>query len=162
MSAPYQPVALKRFPARRDRVTAEGRYWKRFRNPVSHKQNGPVTCIHFAKSDPYNFAVTSSSRVLIYSPKTNDCKHTISSFKDVAYSAQLRADGKLIAAGGEYPKIRVFEAFSRAVLREYPGHRRAVHVIRCHRKCSMRRWRVSTLELAQETACGQKASLDAR
>jgi U3 small nucleolar RNA-associated protein 15 len=130
MSKPYTPVALKRFPAKRDRVTAEGRYWKRFRNPISHKQNGPVSCIHFSKADPYNFAVTSSSRVLIYSPQSNDCRHAISSFKDIAYSAQFRHDGKLLAAGGEFPKIRVFEAFSRAVLREYSGHRRAVHVVR--------------------------------
>lgn len=39
--AEYRKLALKQFPPRALRETAEGKYWKRFANPVNAQQVGP-------------------------------------------------------------------------------------------------------------------------
>lgn len=36
--AEYRKLALKQYPPRALRETAEGKYWKRFGSPVSHQQ----------------------------------------------------------------------------------------------------------------------------
>ena len=93
--AEYRKLALKQFPPRALRETAEGRYWKQFANPVNAQQvghvfaasqrsgqwleawvrrrhqdehcrflqAGAVSHISFTQQYPYNFAVTSSTRV---------------------------------------------------------------------------------------------------
>ena len=40
--AEYRKLTLKQFPARSLRETAEGKYWKRFRNPVNAQQVRPL------------------------------------------------------------------------------------------------------------------------
>ena len=40
--AEYRKLALKQFPPRALRETAEGKYWKRFANPVNAQQVGQV------------------------------------------------------------------------------------------------------------------------
>lgn len=55
---------------------------------------------------------------------------TISAFKDIAYSASFRFDGKLIAAGGESGIVQVFETKSRTRLRQLKGHSRPVRLVK--------------------------------
>lgn len=40
--AEYRKLTLKQFPARALRETAEGKYWKRFSNPVNAQQVRPL------------------------------------------------------------------------------------------------------------------------
>lgn len=70
-------------------------------------QVGAVTCIDFSPQYPYNFAVTASTRVLIYDAVTRKPRTTLSRFKDKASSGTFRADGKLLVAGGESGIVQV-------------------------------------------------------
>lgn len=53
------------------------------------------------------FAVTSGPRVQIYSARTNRVLKTITRFGDVARSAEIRGDGRLIVAGDDSGKVQV-------------------------------------------------------
>ncbi len=59
---------------------------------------------------PYNYAVTSSTRVIVYDAHTRKPMTTLSRFKDKAYSGTFRIDGKLLVAGGESGIVQVWEA----------------------------------------------------
>lgn len=74
------------------------------------------------------FAVTSGPRVQIYSARTNRVLKTITRFGDVARSAEIRADGRLIVAGDDGGKVQVFDINSRAILRSFQPHRLPAHV----------------------------------
>ena len=128
MSTAYRPVALKVLPRKREHETNEARYWKKFRNPTTQQEAAPVTNISFCPIAPYNIAVTSSTRIKLYSARTNMQLKAFSRFRDVAYSGNFRSDGKLICAGGEDPIVKVFDVGSRAVLRSFKGHTGAVRV----------------------------------
>lgn len=126
----YLKLQVKQFPARSIRETAEGKYWQRFKAPVLAKQFGPVSHIEFCESYPFNFAVTASTRVILYDGLSRQVRRTFSRFKDTAYSGSLRNDGKLLVAGGQNGIVQVFDAGSRSVLRQLKGHSRPVHVTR--------------------------------
>ena len=64
-------------------------------------QVGAVTAVDFSPAYPYDYAVTASTRVLIYDAHTRRPRTTLSRFKDRAYSGAWRADGRLLVAGGE-------------------------------------------------------------
>lgn len=53
------------------------------------------------------FAVTTGPRVQIYSARTNRVLKTITRFSDVARSAEIRADGRLIVAADDGGKVQV-------------------------------------------------------
>ncbi len=109
------------------------------------KEYAAVSSVHFARSDPYDYAVTSGSRVSppqsstqlsqvapllhplqvqVYSGTTNQVTKTISRFREAAYSGCFRDDGKLLAAGTEDGVVKVFDVSSRAILRQCRGHRK--------------------------------------
>ncbi len=77
----------------------------------------------FSPIAPYDFAVTSSTRVQIFSSATHTVTKALSRFKDVAYSASYRSDGRLMVAGGESAQVLVFDLASRAILRTFSGHK---------------------------------------
>lgn len=122
MSTEYKKLSIKKFPRLPDRKTSEARYWSKFKSPILIKEYASVTAIHFSQTAPYDFAVTSSTRVQIYSSKTHSVKKTISRFKDVASSGYIRADGKLVVAGDATGLVQLFDINSRAVLRTMKGH----------------------------------------
>ena len=104
----YQPVQLKKH----HRPTAsahspESRYWRQFKHPVFVKEYAPITSVHFAPSKPHRYAVTAATRVQIYAPRTQKITKTISRFKDVARSGNIRADGKLVVAGDDSGLVQV-------------------------------------------------------
>ncbi|KAL6042734.1 U3 small nucleolar RNA-associated protein 15 [Balamuthia mandrillaris] len=128
MAGQYRKVEIQQFPALPGRDSAEARHWKEFKFPILLKQHAAVTHVEFSPVEPYNCAVTSSTRVQIFSPTTHTITKTISRFKDIAYSASYRGDGKLMVAGGELPDVKIFDLSSRAILRIFKGHIGPVHV----------------------------------
>lgn len=100
-------------------------------NPVNTKHYNKITDIEFSPLDPYDFAVTSSTRVQIYDSLTCSVKKSLSRFPDVAYSGSYRgSDGKVLVAGCEDSKIRVYDLSSRVVLRTLVGHTAPVKTVR--------------------------------
>jgi len=100
-------------------------------NPVNVKHYNKITDIEFSPLDPYDFAVTSSTRVQIYDSTTCSVKKSLSRFPDVAYSGSYRgSDGKVLVAGCEDSKIRVYDLSSRVVLRTLVGHTAPVKSVR--------------------------------
>jgi U3 small nucleolar RNA-associated protein 15 len=103
----YHPVVIKQHPRLASKHNPESRYWRRFRHPVFVKEYAPVTTVHFSPSKPHRYAVTAATRVQIYAPRTQRITKTISRFKDVARSATIRDDGKLVVAGDDTGLIQV-------------------------------------------------------
>eukprot|EP01134_Creolimax_fragrantissima_P004839 CFRG4839T1 len=95
----YKKVTVKRFPQLSQRATAETRYWRKFKFPITVKEYGAVSSISFCAAKPHDFAISSSTRVQVFASNTNKVKKTIARFKDVAYSPHIRDDGKLMVAG---------------------------------------------------------------
>ncbi|KAG6868516.1 hypothetical protein C0993_001617 [Termitomyces sp. T159_Od127] len=125
----YQPVVVKSHPRpSTSKHNAESRYWRQFKHPVFVKEYAPITSIHFSPSKPHRYAVTAATRVQIYAPRTQKITKTISRFKDVARSGNIRPDGKLVVAGDDTGLIQVFDINSRAILRTFDSHKQPVHV----------------------------------
>jgi U3 small nucleolar RNA-associated protein 15 len=98
---------------------------------VNVKHYNKITDIEFSPLAPYDFAVTSSTRVQIYDSNTCSVKKSLSRFPDVAYSGSYRgSDGKVLVAGCEDSKIRVYDLSSRVVLRTLVGHTAPVKTVR--------------------------------
>lgn len=138
--------------------SSESQYWRRFRNPTFIREFAPISHVAFVPA-PNTFvdgddttsttattptsslghtttsqararyAVTSGPRVQIYSARTNRVLKSITRFGDVARSAEIRADGRLIVAGDDSGKVQVFDINSRAILRSFAdAHRLPTHV----------------------------------
>uniref|UniRef100_A0A670JQU1 U3 small nucleolar RNA-associated protein 15 homolog n=1 Tax=Podarcis muralis TaxID=64176 RepID=A0A670JQU1_PODMU len=127
--AEYKPVKVQSFPKLGEKVTKDTSYWKNFKAPIQIKEFGAVNKIDFSPVPPYNYAVTASSRIHIYGRYSQEPIKTFSRFKDVAYCATYRDDGKLLVAGSEEGSIRLFDTSGRAALRQFDGHTKAVHVV---------------------------------
>ncbi|KAG2757311.1 WD40 repeat-like protein, partial [Suillus brevipes Sb2] len=125
----YQPVVVQKHarPATA-KHSPESRYWRQFKHPVFIKEYAPVTSIQFSPSKPHRYAVTAATRVQIYAPRTQKVTKTISRFKDVARSGNIRPDGKLVVAGDDTGLVQVFDINSRAILRTLDSHKQPVHV----------------------------------
>ncbi|ORY29620.1 57.7 kda trp-asp repeats-containing protein [Naematelia encephala] len=125
----YLPLQTLPAPPRtQSTLTPHSRHFHSFRHPLFIKHPSPVTHIQFSPSKPHRFAVTSSTRVLIYAPRTGKVVKTISRFKDTARSGEFRKDGKLVVAGEDSGAVQVFDVSSRAVLRSFKEHNQPVHV----------------------------------
>jgi len=108
----YQPVVVKKYPhISSSKSNYDSRYWRQYRHPVFIKEYAPVTSIHFSPSKPHRYAVTAATRVQIYAPRTQKVTKTISRFKDVARSGNIRSDGKLVVAGDDTGLVQVLSCF---------------------------------------------------
>lgn len=87
------------------------------------KSYAPITHLSFSPTSPHRYLVTSGTRLQIYSPKTNRVVKTISRFKEVARSGEIRGDGKLCIAGDDGGLVQVFDINSRAILRTIRAHK---------------------------------------
>lgn len=83
--------------------------------------------IDFSPVHPFNFAVTCSVRVQIYNPLTKLVLKNISTFQKQAYGATFRKDGKLLVAGDEEGRVRLFDVNTKTPLRVFSGHSAPVH-----------------------------------
>lgn len=81
------------------------------------KEFGPIDFIDFSPVEPYYFAVTCSVRVQIYNPVTKLVTKNLSRFRENAYGATFRSDGKLLCAGGEEANVKLFDVSSKNLLR---------------------------------------------
>ncbi|GAB6019900.1 hypothetical protein CHUAL_001435 [Chamberlinius hualienensis] len=134
--ADFKPLNLLKFSADSNQnASPESIYWSAFNFPTTIKERGSVTCIDFPQLDSNQFAVTSSCSVKIYSTITREPISTLSKFRETAYGATFRRDGKLVAAGGEEGKVRVFEVESKSIIREFNGHTSAVHLSKFTNDC---------------------------
>ncbi|XWW93829.1 hypothetical protein V2A60_001766 [Cordyceps javanica] len=111
-------------------MTAEQRYWRTFKNQllVPSPTSYPVTHISCGSAD--TFAVTTGTRVQIYSTRTRKLLKTITRFGDVARSGDIRRDGKVLVAGDDTGKVQVFDVNSRAILRTWAHHKQPVWTTR--------------------------------
>ncbi|XP_064618659.1 U3 small nucleolar RNA-associated protein 15 homolog [Lineus longissimus] len=128
MSASFKKTAVKNYPRVGEKITRDTVYWKNLEFPVTKKEYGSITHINFSPVQPYQYAVTNSARVQIYDSESNQIERTISRFRETAYSATFRGDGRLLVAGGDEPVVKLFDLGSRALLRTFTGHNRPVHV----------------------------------
>ncbi|KAI8870767.1 WD40 repeat-like protein [Ramicandelaber brevisporus] len=133
MAAPYskvEPLRLSRAPVEDN--ASEARYWSRFQQSKIIKEFGAPTDIHFSSASPHDFSIAASARVQVYCSQTHVAKRAFTRFKDTAYCANIRSDGKLLVTGDATGLIQLFDLGSKSLLRSLRtgGHTRAVRKVR--------------------------------
>lgn len=129
---PLQPLKLAPGPSA---LTPEQTYWRTFKSQslVPSPANNPVT--HVSSPNPPNnaatpvsdhFAVTTGTRVQLYSVRNRKLVKTISRFDDIAHGGEIRRDGRVMVAGDESGAIQVFDVNSRAILKTWKEHKQPV------------------------------------
>ncbi|KAH6709871.1 hypothetical protein VD0002_g6320 [Verticillium dahliae] len=131
MAAPVGPLTQIKLPSGPSPVTAEQRYWQSFKNQlqIPSPTTYPITHISGASNDGH-FAVTTGTRVQIYSVRTRKLEKTVTRFADVARSGDIRRDGKVLVAGEDTGRIQVFDVNSRAILKTWMNHKQPVWATR--------------------------------
>jgi U3 small nucleolar RNA-associated protein 15 len=137
-----QPLKLPKGPSN---LTSEQKYWNSFASELRldpSQHSSPVTHISIPPPPPSNalsapqdlFAVTTGSRVQIFSSKTRKVVKTISRFgvDDIAHSGNIRRDGRILVAGGDSGAIQAFDVKSRAILKTWKEHKQPVWVTQWH------------------------------
>lgn len=133
MSATRERLTQVRNPTLPAQTTPEQRYWRGFTNSQLVKEHNAVTHINFDPNSPHDFAVTSSTRIQIFSSKTRKVSKTISRFKDSVYSGEFRHDGKLIVGGDASGLVQIFDALHpRTLLVSFNASTYPVHVTKFH------------------------------
>ncbi|XP_066994419.1 U3 small nucleolar RNA-associated protein 15 homolog [Anabrus simplex] len=130
MMASFKKTNAKIFAKPGPKTTPDTVYWKKLGVPVLVKEFGPIDYIDFSPVQPHYFALTCSVRVQIYNPITKLVFKTLSRFRETAYGATFRSDGRLLCAGGEENHVKLFDVKSKSLLRVFKGHTGAVH--RCY------------------------------
>lgn len=137
MATPIVPLRPERAPTGPSPVSAEQRYWKSFKNhlllpsptgfavtSISH----PGSSTALAQPNTDAFAVTSGTRIQLYSVRTRKPIKTITRFQDVARSGDIRKDGRVLVAGEDTGRIQVFDMGSRAILKTWDTHKQPTWV----------------------------------
>lgn len=124
----YEWRAIEGRPrADRTQRSRDERHWGRFRPPVLVRETAAITHLSFHPDAPHDVSVCCGPRVRVYDGFTGvDVRHTFAKFKGVAYGARYRSDGHLLVCGGEEGRVRVFDASSRSMLKQFKGHVGAV------------------------------------
>ncbi|KAF2703263.1 WD40 repeat-like protein [Pleomassaria siparia CBS 279.74] len=136
-----QPIKLSSGPAQ---LTYEQKYWQSFSSelrldpsqhssPITHISTPPPPSnLNFSSLD--QFAVTTGSRIQIFSSRTRKAVKTISRFgvDDIAHSGNIRRDGRIVVAGGDSGAIQAFDLKSRAILKTWKEHKQPVWVTQWH------------------------------
>lgn len=110
MSAINPGVPIVKNPVLPEQTTPEQRYWRKYTNTQLVKEHNAVSHIAFNPISPFDFAVTSSTRIQVFSSKTREVVKTFSRFKDTVYSGEFRFDGKLLVAGDASGLVQIFDA----------------------------------------------------
>jgi U3 small nucleolar RNA-associated protein 15 len=145
MAAEVQLVQPLKLPKGPSTLTSEQKYWNSFASELRldpSQHSSPVTHISIPPPAPANaltatqdlFAVTTGSRVQIFSSKTRKVVKTISRFgvDDIAHSGNIRRDGRILVAGGDTGVIQAFDVKSRAILKTWKEHKQPVWVTQWH------------------------------
>ncbi|KAF2137220.1 uncharacterized protein K452DRAFT_321916 [Aplosporella prunicola CBS 121167] len=140
MAAEIRPLQPVKLPAAPSALTPEQKYWRTFSSqlllPSPH--SSPITSVTapaFSPSasqlaGPETFAVTSGTRVQVFSSRTRKPLKTITRFgvEDRAHSGDIRRDGRVLVAGGDSGAIQAFDINSRAILKTWKEHKQPVWV----------------------------------
>jgi len=94
-------------------------------NPITHV-SAPLSNLNALAQASDLFAVTTGTRVQFFSVRTRKLIKTISRFDDIAHSAEIRRDGRVMVAGDETGTIQVFDINSRAILKTWKEHKQPV------------------------------------
>ncbi|AET41229.1 snoRNA-binding rRNA-processing protein UTP15 Ecym_7403 [Eremothecium cymbalariae DBVPG len=114
-------------------TTPEQRYWRQYSSTQLVKEHNAVTHISFNPQHPHDFAVTSSTRVQVFSSRTRQVIKTFSRFKDVVYSASFRQDGKLLVAGDATGLVSIYDSYNpRNQLVTFQASSHPTHVTKFH------------------------------
>ncbi|QLL30582.1 hypothetical protein HG536_0A04000 [Torulaspora globosa] len=133
MSSSRQRIVTSRAPLLPQQTTPEQRYWRQYSSAQLVKEHNSVTHISFNPQHPHDFAVTSSTRVQIFSSSTRQVIKTFSRFKDIVYSASFRNDGKLLCAGDATGLVSVYESYNpRTLLLSINASSHPTHVTKFH------------------------------
>lgn len=133
MSSSKPRVSQVRNPTLPSQTTPEQRYWRGFVSPQLVKENHPINHIHFNPVSPYDFAVSSSTRIQIYSSKTRQVIKTFSRFKDTVLSGEFRYDGKLLVASDKSGLVSIYDSYQpRNLLVSLNPSSYATHVAKFH------------------------------
>ena len=135
MAAPVLPLQPVKLPPGPSPLTPEQTYWRTFKSQqlIPSPSNNPITNISCPPT-PSNvlsqssdlFAVTTGTRVQFFSIRTRKLIKTISRFDDIAHSADIRRDGRVMVAGDESGAMQVFDVNSRAILKTWKEHKQPV------------------------------------
>ena len=135
MAAPILPLQPIKSASGPSSLTPEQTYWKSFKSrlEIPSPSNNPITHISYPPQPPNplnqasdHFAVTTGTRIQIFSSRTRKLVKTISRFDDIAHGAEIRTDGRVLAAGDETGAIQVFDVNSRAILKTWHEHKQPV------------------------------------
>tara|TARA_R110002003_G_scaffold722_2_gene21326 strand:+ start:10575 stop:11939 length:1365 start_codon:yes stop_codon:yes gene_type:complete len=145
MAAEVQLLQPAKLPKGPSALTSEQKYWNSFASelrldpsqhssPVTHISVPPPPSSSLHTASQELFAVTTGSRVQIFSAKTRKVVKTISRFgvDDIARSGNIRRDGRILVAGGESGAIQAFDVKSRAILKTWKEHKQPVWVTQWH------------------------------
>ena len=124
----YEPIPRAR--ARRPVAAGADSPWSNYKQPITFQTKAAPVSVEFSPVAPHDFAVGSSLQVDVFSSQTSTLFRTLTRFKDLVRCASYRHDGKMIAAGDERGTTQLFDMASRAVVRTFGGHQRAVRVAR--------------------------------
>lgn len=133
MSSSRPRVIPVKGPVLPQQTTPEQRFWRQYSSTQLVKEHKAVTHISFNPVYPHDFAVTSSTRVQLFSSRTRQVIKTFSQFKDVVYSASFRSDGKLLVAGDATGLVSVYDSYnSRNLLVSIKASSHPAHVTKFH------------------------------
>ncbi|RDA88561.1 hypothetical protein CP532_5802 [Ophiocordyceps camponoti-leonardi (nom. inval.)] len=131
-SAPVLPLPAVKLPSGPWPTTAEQKYWRTFRDQIVAPSATGYAATHLSSAGSM-LAVTTGTRVQLYSTRSRKLVKTLSRFDDMARGAALRHTdgGRVLSAGDDSGTVRVFDTGSRAVLRTWKAvHRLPVWVTR--------------------------------
>ncbi|XP_017777964.1 PREDICTED: U3 small nucleolar RNA-associated protein 15 homolog [Nicrophorus vespilloides] len=123
----FKPLNTRIYKKPNKVVTPDVIYWKKLGDPVLVKEFGPIDYIDFSPLEPHHFAVTCSVRVQVYNPITKLVVKNLSRFRENAYGATFRNDGKLLCSGSAESVVKLFDVSSKSLLRLFKGHTAEVH-----------------------------------
>ena len=89
------------------RAVADGPWLSFLQSAVFIKSYAPIVAVSFSQTTPYRYAVTSGTRIQIYSSKTNRVIKTISKFKETARGGVIRDGVKLVMAADDSGLVQV-------------------------------------------------------
>jgi len=125
MAAQVGPLPQLKLPSGPTPHTAEQRYWQNFKNQILIPSPTNFPVVHISSNND-SFAVTTGTRVQIFSNRTRKLIKTVTRFGDVARSGEIRRDGRVLTAGDDTGKIQVFDVSSRAILKTWTHHKQPV------------------------------------
>lgn len=136
MAAPVQKLQQVKLASGPSPITPEQTYWKSFKSQTQIPSPTSYSVTHISYPPPNSstssanqndyFAVTTGTRVQLYSIRTRKLVKTITRFSDIAHSGEVRKDGRVLVAGDDTGRIQVFDINSRAILKSWEEHKQPV------------------------------------